>query len=192
VPPYLLRHPPQKAAAQIRLRPNTARPPPLLSRSLTAGPTLSSPTSSVPNPDSIAPPPSPPWTCLPRRGPHAKRCPVLFKPPPPPLGRNRALAAPPSRRRLQCAAGHGQSTAATRFRRSNRHSRSRRVQELRRVALHLLSPSPSPPQRRSIAAPCGPSRPPWLAVVGRLPPLPVQGKQPLGFPSVPSLFSPDR
>jgi hypothetical protein len=75
------------------------------------------------------------------------------------------------------------------IRRSNRHSRSRRVQELRCVALHLLSPSPSPPQRRSTAAPCGPSRSPWLAVVGRLPPHPVQGKQPLGFPSVPSLFS---
>jgi hypothetical protein len=78
---------------------------PLLSRSLTAGPTLSSPTSGVPNPDSTTPPPSLPWTRLPRRGPHAKRCPVLFKPRPP-LGRNRALAAPPLHRRR--AARHRQ------------------------------------------------------------------------------------
>jgi hypothetical protein len=37
---------------------------------------------------------------------------------------------------------------------------SRGHHEIHVDALHLLSPSPSPPQRRSATAPCGPSRPP--------------------------------
>jgi hypothetical protein len=63
---------------------------------------------------------------------------------------------------------------------------SQHHQELQAVALHLLNPSPSPPQHWSAAAPCGPSRPPWLAVAGRLPPLPVQGELHPEIPSIPS------
>jgi hypothetical protein len=45
---------------------------------------------------------------------------------------------------------------------------SQHHQELQAVALHLLNSSSSPPQRRSATAPCGSSRPPWLAVAGHL------------------------
>jgi hypothetical protein len=136
---------------------------PLLSRSLTAGPTLSSPTSGVPNPDSTAPPPSPPWTRLPRRGPHAKRCPVLFKPPPPPLGRNRA---PSPIRRTRRFPEQGEATRSSRissrtFFATSRHRGSTRSAAAPcRSGRHLGRPPPAC-VGRSPSPPPPVSRPAW-------------------------------
>jgi hypothetical protein len=52
---------------------------------LTGGVHSSSPPPAVSTSDSTAPPKSTLCTRLPRRGPHAKYCPALFKAPPPPV-----------------------------------------------------------------------------------------------------------
>jgi hypothetical protein len=86
--------------------------------------------------------------------------PALFKPPPPPLGPS------PNPSRAACACSRAATTgiklaaAAHDLRFSSTFDPSQHNHELQDVALHLLSPSPSPAQHQSAASALDPSRPP--------------------------------
>jgi hypothetical protein len=70
---------------------------------------------------------------------------------------------------------------------------SQHHQELQAVELRIPLFSPSPGKRRSAAAPCGPSRPPWSPAAGLFRPFPVAsspGEHVFEFPSFSSLDSP--
>jgi hypothetical protein len=149
-PPLDFRSPTPLLAQQGPLR----LPPP---RSLTGGPPLSSLTprrASAGLWESRPRTPAPPT----RRGPHANGCARPFisgRHHPGADSQNPSRCRPAFLRRrttqVRCRLGPPSQTPA------GTHRRRREVHD---VALHLLSPSPSPAQHRSAAASLDPSRPP--------------------------------